>query len=253
MTTPSAFAQRGGDSIQQSTPPSTPLGFFASYFDTGMVPVNRFTLDLPLTGVDYGVTKDFTLGTNIVSSVLTTITFQPFLYFKARYRFFSNNKVSSVITGYGGYFHLSFQNNSPQSTTWLLNFTNNTSYFFNNNNILNFHITELKFNTQIGNTSDTKYLKISLDTIAFGLGYQIFFTDSFGLDGQFLYSPYFSFSNENIGEQSSLNLNTTDNSVPFFVRILMNYKTGKESNLSLGYWNLNNLVSGPWLGWQVLF
>ena len=248
-----AFAQRGGDSIQQVPPPTTPLSSFAGYFDTGMVPKNRITLDLPLTGIDYGVSDDFTIGTNSLSSILTTVTIQPFLYLKARYRFFSNKNLSSVITGYGGYFNFASQNNTPQNTTWLLNFTSNTSYFINNNNILNFHVTALKFSTQTGDPNDTKYLKISLDTIAFGAGYQTFFTEDFGIEGQFLYSPYFNLSYDDPSQQASLNLNTTNNSIPFFIRILANYKTGEESNLSFGYWNLNNLVSGPWLGWQVLF
>ena len=218
-----------------------------------MVPANRFTLDLPLTGVDYGVTDNFTIGSNTVSSVLTTITFQPFLYLKARYRFFSNKNISSVITVYGGYFNSPSQNNNPQMTSWLLNFTNNTSYFFNNNNILTFHLTALDFGAQIADPTDTKYFKLTLNTIAFGLGYQTFFTDSFGIEGQALYAPYFNLTYENPAQQVSLGLNTNKNSIPFFIRILMNYKTGKESNLSLGYWNFNDMVAGPWLGWQVLF
>ncbi|APJ03977.1 hypothetical protein [Silvanigrella aquatica] len=108
-----AFAQRGGSSVEQSTPPSTPLSFFAGYFDTGMLPENRITLDIPLLGLDYGVTDNFTIGTNAASSLLTSVTFQPYLFLKARYRFFSNKKISSVITGYGGYFNLSSHNNNP--------------------------------------------------------------------------------------------------------------------------------------------
>ncbi len=249
----SAFGQRGGDSIQQSPPPTTPLSSFAGYFDTGMLPKNRYTFDLPLTGFDHGVSENLTIGTNSVSSILATITLQPFLYLKSRYRFFSNNKVSSVITGYGGYFYFPTQNKNPQNTTWLLNFTNNTSYFINNNNILNFHLTALKFSTQTGDPNDTKYLKISLNTIAFGLGYQTFFTDDFGIEGEFLYSPYFSLSYDQPSQQASLNLNSTNKSIPFFIRILANYKTGKESNLSFGFWNFNDIISSPWLGWQVLF
>lgn len=249
----SAYAQRGNDFIQQSPPPVTPLGSFAGYFDSGMVPENRFTLDLPLTGVDYGLTNNLTIGSNTVTSLFTALTFQPFLYLKARYRFFSNKSISSVITGYGGYFVFPSQDNSPQNTTSLLNFTNNTSYFFKPNHILTFHFNALTFSTQSGDSSDKKYFKLSLNTVAFGLGYQSFLTENFGLEGQFLYLPYFSISYDDPAQQSSLDLNSNAQSIPFFVRILMNYKTGKESNLNLGYWNLSNLVYGPWLGWQVLF
>jgi hypothetical protein len=253
MITFSAFAQRGENSSQQNPPPITPLSSFAGYFDTGMLPTNRFSFDLPFTGFDYGVTENFTIGTNSVSSIIASLTLQPLLYLKTRYRFFSNKKLSSVLTGYGGYFYFPSQNNYPQNISWFLNFTNNTSYFINKNNILNFHLTALKFSAQTGDPNDKKYLKISLDTIALGVGYQTFFTNDFGIEGQLLYSPYFNLSFDNPSQQSSLNLNTTNNAIPFFIRILANYKTGEESNLTFGYWNLNNLVAGPWLGWQVLF
>lgn len=247
------FAQRGGDSAQQSAAIKTPLSFFAGYFDTGMVPTGSLTFDLPFMGVDYGVSENFTIGTNTLSSALAVFTLSPYLYLKARYRFFSAPTVSSVITGYGGYFNFPSQNNNPQFTAWFLNFTNNTSFFINKNNILNFHLTALKFNAQNGDPTDTKYLKLNLTTLALGLGYQTFFTENFGIEGQFLYSPYFSFSHEDAGQSTTLNLNTTDTSFPYFARILINYKTGKDSNLNFGYWSLSSLISGPWLGWQVLF
>ncbi|APJ03978.1 hypothetical protein AXG55_08680 [Silvanigrella aquatica] len=131
--------------------------------------------------------------------------------------------------------------------------TTNTSYFFNDKNILTFHTTALKFNWQTGDPTDIKYYKIALDTFALGLGYQIFFTDDFGIEAQGLYSPYFNLIFDNPTQQISLNLNSTENSIPYFFRILVNYKTGNESNLSAGIWNFNDIVSGPWLGWQVLF
>ncbi len=249
----SAHAQRGSDFIEQTPPVETPLGFFSGYFDTGMVPENRFTFDLPLTGFDYGITDNFTIGTNTASTLVTSFTFNPFLFLKARYRFFSNKSISSVITGYLGYFLIPSSSSTPENTTWLINFTNNTSYFFNSNNILTFHFNTLNFSSQNGDSSDKKYFKLSLNSIAFGLGYQTFFTDRFGIEGQFLYSPYFSISYDDPGQQTSLDFNTNSQSIPFFVRILLNYKTGKESNLNFGYWNFTNLVSGPWLGWQVLF
>ena len=73
-----------------------------------------------------------------------------------------------------------------------------------------------------------------MNAIAFGLGYQTFLTDRFGIEGQFLYSPYFSISYDDPGQQTSLDFNTNTQSIPFFVRILLNYKTGKESNLNFG-------------------
>jgi len=253
LTSQHTYAQRGGSTLEQSPPTSSPLDFFSGYFDTGMVPKKRFTLDLLLTAVDYGVTEDLTIGTNSASSILTLLTFQPYLFLKARYRFFSNKNISSVITGYSGYFNFPSQNQEPEIKSCFFNMTNNTSYFINNKNILNFHITALKFSLKAGDESDLKYYKITLDTVAFGLGYQSFFTDNFGLEGQFLYSPYFNLVFDNPNQQTSFNLNTSSNSLPFFFRILINYKTGQESNLSLGIWNLNDLISGPWLGWQVLF
>ncbi|WGL60118.1 hypothetical protein QEJ31_00685 [Pigmentibacter sp. JX0631] len=249
----SAFAQRGKDSIQQSAPTATPLSMFAGYFDTGMVPKNRFTFDLPLTGVDYGVSENFTLGANSALGVLTLFTLQPFLYLKARYRFFSNKDISSVITGYASYVYLSPQGNNLKTTLSYYNFTNNTSYFFNSYNILTFHLTALNLNLQSGEPQDLKYYKLSVSTVAFGFGYQLFFNDYIGIEGQFLYAPFFRIGYDDPGQQISLDYTAGSNSIPYFGRFLMNIKTGKESNLNFGFFNLSDLIYGPWLGWQVLF
>lgn len=247
------FAQRGKDSNQQTSPTATPLGAFAGYFDSGMVPKERFTLDLPATGVDYGLSENFTVGTNAALVTLTTFTIQPFLYLKARYRFFSNKNLSSVITGYGGYVYLSPQNENLKTTISYYNFTSNTSYNFNPYNVLTFHLTALNFNLQRGDVQDLKYFKLSLDTVAVGLGYQFFFNDTFGLEGQFLYAPFLRISYDDPGQQSSLDFTTSSNAIPYFTRFMVNIKTGKESNLNLGVWNLNDIIFAPWLGWQVLF
>lgn len=247
------FAQRGKDSIQQSAPISTPLSFFAGYFDTGMVPKDRYTLDLPLTGFDYGVTENFTIGSNAVMSIFATYALQPFIYLKARYRFFSTKNISSVITGYGSYIYLSPQGNNLKTTISYYNFTNNTSYFFNPHNILTFHLTALSLNLQSGEAQDLKYYKLSVNTIAVGLGYQFFFNETFGFEGQFLYAPYFRISFDDPSQQSSLDYTTGSNSIPYFARFLVNIKTGNESNLNFGIWNLSDILYGPWIGWQVLF
>ena len=91
-------------------------------------------------------------------------------------------------------------------------------------------------------------MKILLNIIAFGLSYQIFFIENLGLKAEVLYAPYRNYLIDNFHTEKTVN-----SLVPIFIRIIGNYKTGKNSNLSFGFWNAMGLLHGPWIGWEFLF
>ncbi|KAB8033297.1 hypothetical protein [Fluviispira multicolorata] len=246
-----SYAQRGALDTQQKSPIETPLSHFPSYFDAGMTPPKKVVFDIPTFQLDYGVTEHFSLGTNGLTLLLAAFTLQPTAILKARYRFFSSHNVSSVITGYLGYLNLT-TNNAPANNIWLYSGTNNTSYFFDEYNVLNFHTTALSFHSQTGNPSNLKYSKIGVETLAFGVNYLHFFSESYSAEGLIVVPAYLNLEIDNPESNSSITFTNSTVKFPFFFRFLFNWKTGPESVLSGGYWNFSNQFYGPWLSWTFI-
>lgn len=101
-----AYAQRGAVSTEVE-PPQTASSGIAGFFDANTTQQKSLVFDFPTLTVDYGVTDNFTVGTNIISlfsltDVVTsgatnTITF---LNSKTRYRLFVTRDWTAALTGY---------------------------------------------------------------------------------------------------------------------------------------------------------
>jgi len=253
------FAQRGPQSKDSDSSFSDIFPLVPGYFDTQVAPKNKFTFDMPLMGLFYGITDDLTIGTNSVGVLTSLFSLQPALSFTIRYRFYSSKKISATVTGYTGL--MSFPTVSQDLGIWARfgNATLNFAYLLNKNNLLYFNMTAMTFCFQRGSARDTNFSKMDITAKGGGLGYSHFFTDSFGIEMQSLVLPFFQYQNEDVTQIVSFRVSQNKRTqYPFFVGVFGNYKTGPQSVLSFGLWNLDGLttqswsVTAPWLGWHVV-
>lgn len=168
----------GQSSIEQSTPPQTFMSAFPGLLDTNVAPHNSIVLELPTFAIDYGVTENWTLGTNALAVAATAYTLTPVVYLQSRYRFFSNNYISSTITGFGGrswngpIHSLIHIPDSPKFEGNLIGITSNTSYYFDKYNTLTFTLISLRLSFE-KSYSSLDSVTTNIYTIAPGFGYQI--------------------------------------------------------------------------------
>ena len=100
---PQAFAQRAAEYTSQVPPVEARSSGFPGIFDTAMAPTHDFVLSIPTSSIDFGVSENFTVGTNGVP-YLALIAGKPGGSLKLRYRFFSTRELAAVVTGYAGMF-----------------------------------------------------------------------------------------------------------------------------------------------------
>jgi hypothetical protein len=190
-----AFGQRGTISTAQA--PETPLSGFPGVFDTFTAPkgaiVGQATTLLlpvfPLIGipVDYGVTENFTLGTNALFPVLWSTGSKAFGA-KARYRIVPHERFSLAITGYGYWFgggsgtESSKVKESAGSGNLFATFaTLNASFFLSERTWFNAHLSRLSMTSLKGEPKDSTYQKSDSALVLLGLGAEHFFSSWFGL------------------------------------------------------------------------
>jgi len=97
-----AEAQRGAAFVEQAAAPDAPQSGFPGLFDTQMAARGSVIAEVPWLSLSYGVSDNFTVGTNLWAA-LPSAWGAPSALLMARYRHFSGERVSSVLTGYAGY------------------------------------------------------------------------------------------------------------------------------------------------------
>ncbi len=83
------------------SPHETAVSGYPGFLDTNLAKPGRFVLDLPLGSLDYGLTPNLTIGTNLWLPLLASMNDGPGGILKLRYRAFSNTRLVSVVTAYG--------------------------------------------------------------------------------------------------------------------------------------------------------
>ncbi|MEY3902385.1 MAG: hypothetical protein RL189_1691 [Pseudomonadota bacterium] len=121
LTPKQAFAQRGV-TLPHQAPANSASSGISGFFDTNVADDNYFVSDFPTLSVDYGVGRDVTIGTSLLTVVsvvqaLSDKNEKPFQFFngKLRYRLLSNSSWSAALTGY--YAYLRAKGSQTVSTT----------------------------------------------------------------------------------------------------------------------------------------
>lgn len=107
-----ALAQRGV-TLPYQPPAMAPSSGISGIFDANVVNRNYFVSDFPTLSVDYGIGRDVTIGTSLVTAFslaqeLSKGGEKPFQFFngKLRYRLLSHSGWSAAFTGYYAYLHV---------------------------------------------------------------------------------------------------------------------------------------------------
>ncbi len=96
-----ALAQRGGDFVRRETPPADATTGFPGLLDTNLAEDRRLVLDAPLLSARYGVTRNWTIGTNVLT-LLPLAGGRVSGLVETRYRLRSCATTTWVISAYGG-------------------------------------------------------------------------------------------------------------------------------------------------------
>lgn len=107
-----ALAQRGV-TLPYHPQAIAPSSGISGFFDANVVNRNYFVSDFPTLSVDYGIARDVTIGTSLVTAFslvqeLSEGSKKPFQFFngKLRYRLLSHSGWSAALTGYYAYLHV---------------------------------------------------------------------------------------------------------------------------------------------------
>src|SRR5690242_3849108 len=84
-----AHAYRGVEYASEEREFESPASLFPGYFNTFTAPRGKFIFEVPTSTLDYGLTKDLTVGINLLPLTYALLWFRPALTVKGRYRFFS--------------------------------------------------------------------------------------------------------------------------------------------------------------------
>jgi hypothetical protein len=180
LFTMEVHAYRGYE-VEKVQPLKTPLSGMPGFFNASMASAKTSIFELPTFSFDYGVTDDFTLGTNFLPA-FGLIAGYPSGSVKAKYRFISQKNYASTITGYAT--GLWATEPSQTNSFRLLILTNNHTFYSSR-----YHAFSLQFNAinaRVSTEKNSAESSNSATIIAPGLGYEYFFNDWFGYEAQFM-------------------------------------------------------------------
>lgn len=249
------LALRGADFIEQTLPAEFASDGFPGFLDTRVAPSHRFVIEVPTLALDYGMTDHLTFGSNLASPLLSSLFRTPFLYWKTRYRFFSNSQVSSTLTGYGGGFWPSEGNlleslfpdsilAKLQNGTFLA-VTQNTAIHLERGQVLTLNLMAFRAAGTVltdsfsGRTSD-----LSVAGFLPGLGYEILLSRSWSLGLNVLFPIWTELAEENdqiTAQFAALKKGTF--LMPY--RAMANFRMGSSSLLNFGVFGL---ITGSVIG-----
>lgn len=231
---PICYGQRGNNfSFPQENAPQTPLDGFPGFFDTNMAQNDSFVFDLPSFTLDFGLSDRLTLGINSLGAFFTSVSLQPLLLAKARYRLFSTPQFRNALTFYGGYSNISKTKNNPSSHANALLFSNNFNYYLNENSQLYGSLLFGHIDYSVAEASSPDFEKTSFRPFFISLGYQYFFSDWVGVSPLVIYNAYshIEFDSSQIAFQSESKLAAESSNAIF--RLALDTKIGDNFLLTI--------------------
>jgi hypothetical protein len=179
LSTP-ARAQRGEAYLAQQPPSETPLSGFPGLFDTNTVDRHGVAASLPSTSVDVGITEQLTVGTYLGSMLPNAFGVRA-LALKARYRLYSDGRLTAVVDGLAGGASWDEQGEARRLTVLLAGL--NVSYQLSRRNTL----TAAFLGGAVSGPVDDMTLELSGAVVA--LSYQASFTPRLALELTALTAP----------------------------------------------------------------
>lgn len=163
----SAHAQRG-ISYPFQPQPDSPSSGIAGFFDTNTSHPGTIVFDFPTMGLDYGLSEKITIGTNALgllatsALVLSNKNLDSYTASgKIRFRVFSVDNWSSVLTGYilgiKTRLNSELRSDTPKSVAWLTAGTVNTSKTFRSN-VIGFSLGLFDFSATNDDLNSKSYL-----------------------------------------------------------------------------------------------
>jgi hypothetical protein len=242
-----------GDS-EQLDPAFVPSQNFPGYFDTNVTPERRFMFSLPLGELSFGVTKNFSVNLNLPIIFYMIDTWNPGFLLSMRYRFFSNQNLSSALTGYAGYFK--YKNSDDKFKIYYLNATYNNMISINKKNLINTQINGLKINYHSWEDNAQNTDKKTLNLILFAIGHTYIITKKWDISNLISVPLVFDFYQETNRSNSKISFNHIKN-YPVFYRIVLDWNVTKNSLITFGGFMVFQsdlpFIILPWLTWSVLF
>lgn len=246
------YADRGN--IEQLEPAALPNQNFPGYFDTNMPPERRFMFSLPLGELTFGGTKNFSASVNLPLIFYMMDTWNPGILLSLRYRFFSDENLSSTITGYGGYFR--YKKTDDRFKIYYLNGTYNNLITINKNNFITTQVNGLKLKYKTWESDETDADTKSLNSITLSIGH-IYILNKKWIMHNLVGAPVlFNFYEENNMFNGTGTFKHITN-FPFFYRIIFDWSVTPNSLLTFGGFLLVQselpFLILPWINWSVLF
>ena len=130
--TPSVFAQPQTVYQDRASAQRTATSKFPGFLDTNMVEKRSIVAD-SMGSIDYGVTENFSVGTNVLPFIFTAAGI-PMGYVRLRYRILSHSRWPTVFSLFGG--GLRETDTTVRRWRGIGFLTSSTSYYFSARNIL---------------------------------------------------------------------------------------------------------------------
>lgn len=241
------FAERGD--VEQTEPLITPTLNFPGYFDTNVVPKYMVSIDLPLASLNFGATENFTVGLNLPLIFYMADTWMPAFVIDARYRFFSNKKLSSTLSGLGGYF--SYDNSSNDIKLYFVNGTYNNAITLTKHQFLTTQVNAVSIHYQ-NHKNTPKFEKTNINLIALALGHNMIFTPNWSVQNIFAIPILMNVYEENTSSSGNVSFKHFQN-FPLFYRIFAAWRVSPKNLITFGGFLVTQSEMGfvilPWIDW----
>jgi hypothetical protein len=216
LVTPSALAQRGSSPEYSQTPWESTTQGFPGYFDTNMPekgslvvefpPMIYGILPTPFSSVDYGVTENFSVGTNAAVTALPWLLGGKGASIKLRSLIYGDDEQQSAITYYAGGLAGDGKNQftaSYHTATW------NHAWRLASRHILFANGHYHRFNLEIADRNSIEHANVYYMSMLMGGGYQFLISPKWSLQSNLLISTIQDFEADNAGSSMSVGTNVT--------------------------------------------
>ncbi len=247
---PSAHAQRGAAFVEQAAAPAAPQSGFPGLFDTEMARRGGVVAEVPWLSLSYGVTDNLTVGTNLWAA-LPSAWGAPSALLMARYRHFSSERVSSVLTAYAGYARVdALADDGKEGRAFILFGTSNTTVRLGRRHALTFTGLAGRFGLRIEDADIAGlYEGGSLTAVGVAASHQLDANDWLGIQTTVVALPVLIGAMDSTSESATVDFGDASAADLVLARLLFQLRAGRSWLFTAGAAaQFTEPAVLPWLG-----